>query len=871
MGWFMSTTFENYVEEAKKAIEYPKSGIIAAIRSGLGSPPVSKGIASAFFNLTQVMYLKQLDELAPDTIDKNSTLGRLLRALPTKDEERNKKSELFEPNEKNRLYQGKNGALNLVNVFQNILADTKNKDPTDKLTIILDILHEVFANIAPYNDKAALKPFKTAIHRFAREIQGVANDNNGTSGHFECRLFDTQKLTNKLTQQVDELNLLSSIANKLTELDISSLDLHPSEAAANDFRQLQYNRMDDFQKKLKNLLESLEKEINGADTIGYSITGPTFLVQLRTLQTQLKELTEIDILQPTHNETPKEHQPINKAKEKVNNIKNSLSFVANKLTQTERQLTVLKKYLSDRHNHNITKDDEDPSQDHQAYHFIPRNVKTTLGYGAELDSNDLDPLTDNEDYNKKKKAKNKLRWGAFVNSLLVAIGQGMIPFVFAISVVGLPMAITIGIAGTLCNFFLFRGDAYGVLKDLRFGTFFLDKDGQPLSDTKKHWVKVGIVFAILSALTTGLLTFMSTKAGIIKLCLMLGFASGPVAPIVIGAIIAVLTTFALGFVFTQIVTKWVREDTLQKFRRQLTWHNIKNYFEPPEYLKTKKQRYEYVAKQILNIILTPIAVAFAIAVSAVVVGIFSKQSAAVFSSIDKSIRISNALSILLIGTVGSVVNLLNIIFYTRAIWFLKNATAGILLAVGNFIIHPIDTIKAGKAWLAGKTKPAESIEMATISNSESSTDAATTVPDTPRQNSTRTIGDRLRMIARVSSLTKLVTLLTAIVLNAMGQGDGATASASVISPFAYARSLRFIDSNSLVGGSAGCNARPGLAVCQTDTESFERKWSKVDEQTSIAAITSTNSPWLLAQTSHGVLIDEVKTDDAAPLLGAGQS
>ena len=127
------------------------------------------------------------------------------------------------------------------------------------------------------------------------------------------------------------------------------------------------------------------------------------------------------------------------------------------------------------------------------------------------------------------------------------------------------------------------------------------------------------------------------------------------------------------------------------------------------------------------------------------------------------------------------------------------------------------------------------------------------------------------MIARFSSLNKLVTLLTAIVLNAMGQGDGATASASVISPFAYARSLRFIDSNSLVGGSAGCNARPGLAVCQTDTESFERKWSKVDEQTSIAAITSTNSPWLLAQTSHGVLIDEVKTDDAAPLLGAGQS
>ena len=828
MGWLMSRTFDDYINETIKAIAYPKSGIIAAVRTGLGSPPVSKGIASAFFNLTQVIYLKQLDELSPDTIDETSTLGRLLKALPTKDEERNKKSKLFEPNEKNRLYQEKNGSLNLVNVFQMILARLDVNDPTDKLKIILDILYEVFASIAPVNQKAALKPFKSAIHQFAREIQGIADEEIKSikitpitaknkdlvpqehiatleqenlakeqriqtleqlkKTDFECRLFDTQKLTNKLTQQHKELQQLNSVHEIVTEL-----------------KSLFVTNANTFQQAVKNLITQIEQDIQTAETVvngnfSFSITGATLL---STLQALLPHLNELMALKPSPAVTA--HIMLI-----FDNINTTLGDIPSQLTQTNTQRMALATYLASKNSHNTTlKDDEDPSRNHQAYHVIPRNQTIALGYEAELNSTDLDPLTDNETYDRKKKSKNRLKWLATVNSLVVAIGQGMIPFVFAIGPAGLALALTIGIAGTLCNFFLFRGDAYGVLKDLRFGTFFKGNDGQPLSKNKKRWVWVGLIFAALSALTTGLLTFMSTKAGIIKLCLLFGFASGPAAPIVIGVLIAGLTTFALGFVFTQIVTKWIREDTLQKLWRNLTWHNIKNYFEPPKYLQTKKQRYEYIAKQILNIILTPIAVAVAIAVSAVVVGIFSRQSAAVFSSIDTSIRISHAISTLLIGTVGTVINALNIIFYAKAIVYLKNAVVGISLTVGKGIIHPINTIKAGAAWLAGKTKSAET--------------TVTTAPAAPSQKSTRTIGDILRMIARASSVTKIISLLVAIVFNAMGQGDGATPANSLLSPFAYARSLRFIDPNSLVGGSFSVNAKPGIAVCEKDTAGFNNK------------------------------------------------
>lgn len=775
-----SDKIKEYLSAITKVFNYQKSGYFAAYRTAMWSHDPTAGKAKAFGKLTRMLYLVGLDAI-PSSYANESGLLTLTHQALTEVAPDTGETEI-----KNRLYN-ENGSLNMVNLMQKMLTQEDDQlAPIERLKKVINMLHEIFSLLAPFYEKKDLKLLKSGIHAFVREIQGLVTTDEEAKA-FESRIFDIQKLKNKLEKQQVELNLLKERQGEAKRLLEEVIDPGRIRQALS-----LPERLNVLYKKIKEDIQVAEREVEGRfNMFGYSITGDVNLKKLKELKELLNHVLRVDKpeLRP---ETLVALQEIARSKllelfQKDKEVNDQLKTL---LTQLEHVNRLIYSNISS----------SQSAEKLQIYYVIPREAT------AVIDGSKLDPLTDHDARKKKKKTKKHLGWGAKIISAIVAIGQGMIPMAFAIGPAGLPMAIAIGVAGTLCSYFLFKGDSYNVLKNIRFITFFKGKDGRSLPKEKKRWVRVGLFFAALSAITSGLLAFGSTQAGVVTLCTLLGIASGPAAPLVVAVIIGSLTTFALGAVFTQIVTTWIHEDTIQKMLRKLTWNNLKNYFTAPSDA-TAKQKIEHVIYQTIRAFLLPAAALAAITVSIVAVGMFTSQSVAVFTNIDKAVQLSNKAALILTTTVGTLINALNVIFYLKAIFYIKSVVQAGALGLYRFCRNPVNTTKATVAWLAGK-----------ISSTEP------TRPTMPlKNNRARTIGENIRMFERGMSTFWKGMLLGAIGLNGYGNGDGANNVLSrnmldsAVAPLLGGnKTLALAVANkSFMMGSIGCNMKPAMETLAT--------------------------------------------------------
>eukprot|EP01059_Diplonema_ambulator_P024791 TRINITY_DN4121_c0_g1_i1.p1 TRINITY_DN4121_c0_g1~~TRINITY_DN4121_c0_g1_i1.p1 ORF type:complete len:688 (+),score=-101.55 TRINITY_DN4121_c0_g1_i1:305-2368(+) len=153
----------------------------------------------------------------------------------------------------------------------------------------------------------------------------------------------------------------------------------------------------------------------------------------------------------------------------------------------------------------------------------------------------------------RKKNKDLIFKGALAISAIVALGEGLVGFAFALSAsLSLPVVIFIGAAATFSNFYLFNKSCVEILKDIYSGKLLKNPDGTSLSLRAKIF-SVGML--TFCAGTAAALGFLALDSGFTAFSL---FITNPIAAYAVAGVIAGITTIALFTLFAHIVVSWLR-------------------------------------------------------------------------------------------------------------------------------------------------------------------------------------------------------------------------------------------------------------------------------------------------------------------------
>ncbi|OGT25249.1 MAG: hypothetical protein A3I77_05375 [Gammaproteobacteria bacterium RIFCSPLOWO2_02_FULL_42_14] len=301
------------------------------------------------------------------------------------------------------------------------------------------------------------------------------------------------------------------------------------------------------------------------------------------------------------------------------------------------------------------------------------------------------PITSAEKRMERKATKARINQLSFGISLIVGLGEGLIaavyaaaawPFFIALLVVGLPAAI--------CNYYLFRGDSFSVMKEIWYGKV----SDTPATRTLKN---ISTVFSAMAGISYGFLSFGSALAAFghvfFGLTMAAAIATPPGALIVIAAVVAVVTAVALTTLYDYMIRRFIdgggvaklkqmKKDFIEFFKPENdSWKNL-NF----------KQKCQHVALKVLQASVHVIFFAIAIVISAVVVTavmplLRHKAANILHSTFKIASRLSDKLANGIVIGMGAVVNGA---FYSKSVFTAVNLMKKAVQAV----IHPKATLQA---------------------------------------------------------------------------------------------------------------------------------------------------------------------------------
>lgn len=231
----------------------------------------------------------------------------------------------------------------------------------------------------------------------------------------------------------------------------------------------------------------------------------------------------------------------------------------------------------------------------------------------------IPPITTEENRQKRKTAKSRLNRSSLFVSVIVGIGEGMIAAAFAAAAMPfLPALLAVGIPAILCNYFLFRGASFSVMKQIYFGKSTDDKKTKILKGASTF-------FSAMAGLTYGFLSYGSASIAFGKLFFGLtaaaAMAAPPVALIAIALVISVVTAIAVTTLYDHalrgIIDKGIKKSLLE------LKESFINFFKPENNKLfrelTLTEKLKHIAKKTLQGIVHFVFYSVAVAISAVVI------------------------------------------------------------------------------------------------------------------------------------------------------------------------------------------------------------------------------------------------------------
>src|SRR3990167_3387577 len=299
---------------------------------------------------------------------------------------------------------------------------------------------------------------------------------------------------------------------------------------------------------------------------------------------------------------------------------------------------------------------------------------------------------------KRKIIKSRINRFSFGISIIVGLGEGLIAAVFAASAWPFLLGIVaVGIPAAICNYFLFRGASYSVIKDIVLG--------QKSDDAKTRKFKnISTFFSSMAGLSYGFLSFGSALVAfghlLFGLSLIAAMLTPPGALIAIAAIVAVVTAIAISTLYDYMIRNWIDKRVDKKILGKLK--NLKKDFInfcKPENGKTfqqlsKTEKAKHIAKKtlqgLLHITFFVIAIAVSVVVAIVATTVFRAHAVNIFKGVfSMSISLSNRLATAITVGMGAIVNG---IFYVKSAIFSVDA----LKKMASSIVHPVKTYNKAK-------------------------------------------------------------------------------------------------------------------------------------------------------------------------------
>lgn len=288
---------------------------------------------------------------------------------------------------------------------------------------------------------------------------------------------------------------------------------------------------------------------------------------------------------------------------------------------------------------------------------------------------------------KRKLHKSRINKFSLVISLIVGLGEGLMAAVFASTLlVAWPFVLVllaVGIPAALCNYFLFRGASFSVLKEIRFKKL----SDSPLTRRLKNF---STLFSSAAGLSYGFISFSTALMAfghlLFGLTMIAALATPPVALIILAAVVAVVTTIAIATLYDHSIRGLISKFNLEKLKEDFFgFIKLKEF----KALTTLSEKCGHVAMVVARIMLRVLFNIPALVLCALVVVpvtlLARNHMAAIFQT---TFRVSNALS----NTLATVITVamgavVNGYFYASSVLL----TANLLKKAVAAVLHPIDT------------------------------------------------------------------------------------------------------------------------------------------------------------------------------------
>lgn len=295
----------------------------------------------------------------------------------------------------------------------------------------------------------------------------------------------------------------------------------------------------------------------------------------------------------------------------------------------------------------------------------------------------------------RKKIKSKLNIVSFSVSLIVGLGEGLVAAVFATVMWPFALALLlVGVGGFACNYYLFRGDSFAILKDIYFGTVWKDEKGNPVSGKKKAFVYSTLIFSLSGGLCFGFLSFSSALIAFGKLFFGLtavaAIAAPPVGLAILAGFIGIVTAVALFTVFAYITANFARKDGFRKLVQKAK-HIYEDFGKDWQEQKTKKAQVKFIAKTILSAFIHVVFFALAAAMSVVVIlasnALFQHKTLTMLhSTFHMAAQLASKTADVMVFGLGAISNA---VFNVRGIFAVANTVKQAVFALA----HPVETVK----------------------------------------------------------------------------------------------------------------------------------------------------------------------------------
>ncbi len=298
-----------------------------------------------------------------------------------------------------------------------------------------------------------------------------------------------------------------------------------------------------------------------------------------------------------------------------------------------------------------------------------------------------DTITGKDKRTERKKIKSRINKFSLVISLIVGLGEGLMAAVFASSLLAawpfVLVLLAVGIPAALCNYFLFRGASFSVLKEIRFKKL----SDSPLTRKLKNF---STLFSSAAGLSYGFISFSTALMAfghlLFGLTMIAALSTPPVALIILAAVVAVVTTIAIATLYDHTIRGLISKFNLEKLKDDFFAFIKLTEFKALTTLSEKCGHVAMVVARIMLRVLFNIPALVLCALVVVPVTLLARNHmATIFKTTFRvSNDLSNKLATVITVVMGAVVNGY---FYASSVLL----TANLLKKAVAAVLHPIDT------------------------------------------------------------------------------------------------------------------------------------------------------------------------------------